>query len=377
MWYNPPEGATFVPESPEHAALSQPSRTLLESLTELVETSPHGTRLPTVRALMQTHGVGQGTVQRAIGKLKEAGQVTAAVGRGTYVIKEGHGAIPQPLDSLLILSNSSMNERCARVQAALVERVRALGGKAVQISYHDTDHLLQVLSDVPRFDAIVLQSHYEPIPIRLLSVLKSKARAVAVDGHTVSGVDVDRMGIDWEDAMALALDHLTGRGHARIALVSLDSASQPILAARRFFGRFDNWKGRPLDTRVELLRGLVHPTDTATAALGEALDRLGAGAGDAGGAGAPTGLILMGVSDGAGSLEALRAAGLAPGGAVDVVMLGHTDVVSEHRGVLPVAGGRSSDGAEALMRMLAARLEQPGAPPMVEYIPTALHLPQG
>ncbi len=347
-----------------------PSQTLLNQLTRLVEDSPHGTRLPTVRALMQTYGVGQGTVQRAIGKLKDAGQVSAAVGRGTYVTKAGQGGLPQPLDSLLILSNSSMNERCARVQAALVERVRALGGKAVQISYHDTDHLLQVLSTVPRFDAIVLQSHYEPIPIRLLSVLKSKARAVAVDGHTVSGVDVDRMGIDWEDAMALALDHLTGRGHSRIALVSLDSASQPILAARRFFGRFDNWKGRALQTRVELLRGPVHPTDSAAAALGEALARLGAG-----GAGAPEGLILMGVSDGAGTLEALRAAGLTPGEDLDVVMLGHTDVASEHREVLPVAGGRSSDGAEALMRILADRLEHPAAPPMVAYIPTALHLP--
>jgi len=350
-----------------------PNKPLSDSLADFVKRSSHGTRLPTVRELMREYGVGQATVQKTISIFRDKGLITATAGRGTYVVKPAEGrpeqAVlnPKLLDSLLFLSNSSMNERCARVQSALVNQVKSMGGKAVQISYHDTDHLMDVLRTVPRFDAAVLQTHYELIPIRLLSIFQTLARAIAVDGHTVSGIDVDRMGIDWEEAMSLALTHLTDRGHERIALVTLNSPSQPILAARRFFARFDNWKGQGIQTRIELLDGPVHPSDSVEDAFGRILDEMSTGQPDA-----PTAQILLGVSDGAGVVSALGKRNLRLSVDLDLVLLGHTDVTTEHMNTLTIAGGRCADGSKELMRILLDRLKDPGAPPKVVYIPTEI-----
>ena len=89
----------------------------------------------------------------------------------------------------------------------------------------------------PDFDAAVLQSHYDSIPIRLLNLLKQKTKALVVDGHTVSGVDIDRVGTDWEDALELAVQHLCDLGHRSFGLLSINTMAQPVLAARRAFTR--------------------------------------------------------------------------------------------------------------------------------------------
>lgn len=347
------------------------SKPLSEALTEYVDISTDGTRLPTVRELMQKYGVGQASVQTVFALLKEQGLISATVGRGTYVTKKNEisGASLPSLDSVLILSNSNINERCLRVQNTIVEGVRSIGGKVVQISYHDTEHLLEVLKTLPRFDAAVLQSHYESIPIRLFSLLKDKAGAIVVDGLSVAGVDVDRIGIDWEEAMALGLSHLTDMGHRRIALISLNSPSMPILLARRFFGRFDSWNGHNIETRTELLEELVHPSTSVEGPFGKALDAL-----EIGSPRGPTAVMVLGVSDGSGVVSAIGKKNLTPGKDMDVVILGHTDIPSEHLNRLTIAGGKSGDGAEGMMRIIQTRLDDPAAPAQVVYIPTEIRV---
>jgi DNA-binding GntR family transcriptional regulator len=44
-----------------------------------------GKLLPSIRTLMQTYGVSDGTVKRAIADLRNAGLVKSVTGRGTYV----------------------------------------------------------------------------------------------------------------------------------------------------------------------------------------------------------------------------------------------------------------------------------------------------
>ncbi len=44
-----------------------------------------GKLLPSIRTLMQTYGVSDGTVKRAIADLRSAGLVKSVTGRGTYV----------------------------------------------------------------------------------------------------------------------------------------------------------------------------------------------------------------------------------------------------------------------------------------------------
>jgi DNA-binding LacI/PurR family transcriptional regulator len=351
------------------------SQNLLNSLEDLIERSDHGTRLPTVRELMRQYGVGQTTVQDVFSLLKEKGQISAQVGRGSYVVKEGSGELTAarrslnttPSDSprnILILSNSSMNERCARVQNAIIEQVKAKDGHVMQISYHDTDHLLDILKSIPSFDGTILQSHYEVIPVRLLAMLQAKTRALVVDGHTVSGVDVDRMGIDWEEALSLSLDHLVGNGRRRIALVSLDSSSQPILSVRRFFHRQRMWGPTPIETELVTLADLQHPTQNVTGAMHSALDDLTDHAGKL----KVEALICVGISDGMGVAEVLRERALMQTNQLDVVLLGHIDVPTEHLDQFTISGGRYSDGANALVEIIENRLADPKLAPQIVYL---------
>jgi DNA-binding GntR family transcriptional regulator len=46
-----------------------------------------GKLLPSIRTLMQTYGVSDGTVKRAIGALRDEGLVQTVPGRGAYVVK--------------------------------------------------------------------------------------------------------------------------------------------------------------------------------------------------------------------------------------------------------------------------------------------------
>ena len=108
---------------------------VLRSLHDLIDGLDDGARLPTVRELMKNFHVSQAAVQRAFGILAAEGLVSSQVGRGTFVTRSGtvRGDSParaaKTLDSLLILSNASMNQRCALVQNHIVEEMAAGGSR--------------------------------------------------------------------------------------------------------------------------------------------------------------------------------------------------------------------------------------------------------
>ncbi|MET3791545.1 GntR family transcriptional regulator [Aquamicrobium terrae] len=356
-----------------------PANVVLTALREQIAQLDDGARLPTVRELMRAHRVSQATVQEALGELRQAGLLTSQVGRGTYVVKNGAPVIRAPvaeapesapddrLESLLILSNASLNERCMLVQNHIVEELSRSGSKVVQISYHNTGHLLDILTSIPRFDAAILQSHYESIPIRLLSLLQGKARALVVDGHTVSGVDIDRVGTDWEDALDMALEHLAGMGHRSVALVSLDSMAQPILAVRRAFERAGRRKAQWQETRTIMLRGVHNPTHAVGDALKEALSGLMDGKGRL-----PfSAMVTLGLSDSFGIRRCLDELGIGRPRDLAVFLLGHHDVPSEHFGVMSIAGSSYLEGARRLIETIRRRLEAPQAAPQIVYLECA------
>ena len=339
-----------------------PGESLYDWLAERVEAMADGERLPTVRALMQHHGVGQAAVQQAFARLKARGLISAQVGRGSYVTRPGQraeAAAAAGLQSLLILSNASMNERAVRVQNRLVEQVHGSGGRVVQLSYHDTGHLMELLQSVPRFDAAILQSHYEVMPIRLLALLQQKSRALAVDGHSVAGVDIDHVGIDWAEALGPALDRLTALGHRRIRLVTLDVAAQPIVSARRHVARLRDWRGLPLAADCVALSGQRHPSQPVLPVLGAALPDLARDV---------TALLFLGMTDGLGIRDSLAAAGLSAPRDLSVVVLGHPDVPTEHLGEFAISGGSHAEAAALLIEILRRRLTEPARPPEVHYL---------
>lgn len=343
------------------------SDTLFAWLVGQIDGLQHGDRLPTVREIMRRHGVGQGSVQAALQRLKDQGLVSAQVGSGSYVVKPGsEGATPDGrrseggLKSLLILSNASMNERGVLVQNLIVEDVRSHGGRVVQLSYHDGAHLMEILNSIPSFDAAILQSHFERMPLRLLALLKQKTRALVVDGHSVAGVDVDHVGIDWEEAMIAAMDHLTGLGHRCIQLVSLDTMAQPLVHARRYFQRLSDWRGMPLELSDITLSGLRHPSLPVAARLTMALDEIRRHR--------PTALLFIGLTDALGIRDTLAEAGIAVPDNMSVVLLGHPDVPTEHLGQFAVFGGSHVEAARQLLEVIRGRLENPDGPEEVRYL---------
>ena len=363
----------FPAQTPKGNGLRSASANIvLDALYESILRLDDGARLPTVRDLMKTYRVSQATVQDAINRLRDEGLLTSQVGRGTYVVKGGGagpvqaGGRPEAeLDSLVILSNASMNERCTMVQNAIMQDMAGDGRKVVQISYHHTDHLLEILRSIPDFDAAILQSHYESIPIRLLHLLQQKTRALVVDGHTVSGVDIDRMGTDWEDALELALGHLSGLGHQSFGLVSLDTMAQPILAVRRAFSRHGTFEGgRRAYFEPIMLEGIRHPTLGTEDALGRAL----AGLVDADGKLPFTALITVGISDTLGLRQCLARMGVDCPRDLSVTVLGHHDVPAEHLGDMTVAGSSQREAAEKLMETIGRRLAEPDLAPQIVYL---------
>ncbi|CAH1649574.1 HTH gntR-type domain-containing protein [Hyphomicrobiales bacterium] len=343
---------------------------VFKTLHDMIERLDDGARLPTVRDLMKKHQVSQATVQEALDRLRGEGLLVSQVGRGTYVtrgggVRDGETGRENGLDSLLILSNASMNERCIRVQSDIVQEMSRHDAKVVQISYHHTDHLLEILSSIPDFDAVVLQSHYESIPIRLLHLLQQKTKALVVDGHTVAGVDVDRIGTDWEDALEMALRHLIDLGHRSFGLVSINTVAQPILAARRAFGRHavvdrDRFSFHP----PIVLDRVHHPSHGAQEAVVDALAPLLSEEGRL-----PfTALLTLGISDTLGFTQGLRQLGIACPEQLSVVVLGHRDVPTEHLGVMTIAGSSQRKAAEKLVEAIRRRIEQPLLAPQIVYL---------
>lgn len=343
---------------------------VLRTLSDMIERLEDGARLPTVRDLMKKHQVSQATVQEALDHLKGEGLLVSQVGRGTYVTRGGaarggEGRRGAGLDSLLILSNASMNERGVLVQNYIVEEMSRQDSKVVQISYHHTDHLLEILSSIPDFDAAVLQSHYESIPIRLLHLLQQKTKALVVDGHTVAGVDVDRIGTDWEDALEMALRHLVDLGHRSFGLVSINTMAQPLLAARRAFGRHAAIeRGRFSFHPPLVLERIHHPSHNVLDAVADTLAPLLSAHGRL-----PfTALLTLGISDTLGFTQGLQRLGIDWPKDLSVVVLGHRDVPSEHLGVMTIAGSSQRKAAEKLVETIRRRIEQPELSPQIVYL---------
>ena len=344
---------------------------MLTALKEQIARLDTGARLPTVRDLMRSHKVSQATVQEALTRLRDEGLLTSQVGRGTYVIKGGDRirasdpARDSHLDSLLILSNASLNERCVLVQNQIVDELSRSGSKIMQMSYHDTGHLLDILTSVPDFDAVILQSHYENIPIRLLRLLQEKTRALVVDGHTVSGVDIDRVGTDWEEALDFALDHLAAQGHTSVALVSLDSMAQPILTVRRAFDRMGRRPRAPWTRLYPLtLQGVLHPTQRVGEALHTALESMV----DDSGKLPFTAMITLGISDSFGIRSCLDQMSLSVPRDISLFILGHLDVPTEHLGSVSMAGSSYREAAARLIEVIRQRVDDPQTPPRIVYL---------
>lgn len=342
--------------------------TLEALLRERVSSAGHGERLPTVRAMMREYRVGQAAIQAALARLARQGLLQLQVGRGTFVQKP----VPRARAGfdgarLLLLSPRRQTERSYAVARQLQAEFAARGARCVQIIYERIDEALGLLDPDRRFDACVLQSYFDPLPLRLIAFLRERTGALCVDGARLAGVDVDAVASDWRGAIDLAMERLRATGHRRIGLVAWPGAVPPLQGVRQHFASLRRCLGGSPEAMpaVELAcapqPGHGVRAEMATALKQIAMPRFGG----------PTALLVWGGGAHAEELrQALKTAGRGPRSASSVLLLCHVDRPEEHGDCFACAGSVSAQAAEEIVTLIAWRFEHPAAEPRTVLLPS-------
>jgi DNA-binding LacI/PurR family transcriptional regulator len=331
----------------------------------LAQRGQEGDRLPTIRALMRQFGLSQARVQAVLAELHERGAIIAEVGRGTFLAGPGLiGEISAPDApaevgrSVLILRRTVATRRARMVLEEVGRRLAASGHRTLEIGYSDAPHACRVLRTLPRFDACLLSSAFEPMPIEMLAALRRKAAAVVVDGAWLTGADIDSIGFEWGASVEQAIATLRAAGHARIALAT---TARPFLANILGLHRYDALRQRSDGAALlpPILLDLL-PTDGLAAAIVAALAALEA---------PPTALIAWGIEDGEAFRAVLEEAGFPVPDRLSVILLGRTDIPEEGAGFFDVVGYRTDAQCDAVHAALLRRWDHPDAPHTLRLMP--------
>lgn len=345
-------------------------------LDELARGARPGDRLPTIRELMRRFGASQMIVQRAFQDLKSRGLIDSQVGRGTYfrgdarpaAVAQSAATTAEPaarnaaLRSVLLLRRSISIARGRVLVEGLQRRFTAEGHRVLEVSYNDPDHAKAVLKGLPRFDACVVQSTFKTITIDLLAALHEKSEVLAVDGAALVGTDVDAVGMEWGEPLALAVARLRERGHRRIAYAS---TAHPFLATQLGRRRFEHLQVSLADLELQAITVPQLPDEGYEAAL---VEQLRAGL-DGSGRLPFTALVAWGIEDGAKFRALLAGLGVAVPAALSVVLLGRTDLANEHADFFATVGCSVADQVDALHRTIHERWREPARPWGVRLIP--------
>lgn len=351
------------------------NKNLEQFLDELARGARPGDRLPTVRELMRRFGASQMLVQRALDGLKTQGLIASQVGRGTFFRGAGasadapttperaQAAVATPAVRSVLLLRRSISIARGRVLAeGLQRRFSAEGHKVLEVSYNDPDHARAVLKGLPRFDACVVQSTYKTIPIDLLAALKEKCSVLAVDGAALVGTDVEAVGTEWGEPLAVAIAMLQARGHVRMAYAT---TSLPFLAVQLGRRRFDHLSTTLPGVELQAITMPLVPdqdyAEALAATIRASLDETGK---------PPfTALVTWGIEDGAKFRRLLTEMGLDIPASLSVVLLGRTDLANEHAEFFDMFGASVADQIDTLHQAIQARWADPSAPYGVRLTP--------
>jgi DNA-binding LacI/PurR family transcriptional regulator len=337
-----------------------------------VQRAAVGDRLPTVRRLMREFGLSQVGVQRVLTELKARGLIAAEAGRGTFVVGHSSHALDaaQPTEtgsrrrSVLILRRVASIRRGRVVLDSLQRRLIELGHQTLEVAYSDADHARHVLQTLPRFDACVVQSSFETMPIEMLAAVRRKADAIIVDGASLVGTDVGAVGFEWGEPVERAVALLRGQGHRRIGFATTAS---PFLANELGQHRYEHLRARADDPGLLQPPLLVRelPYQGYEAALVAMLRARADNAGQL-----PfTGLVAWGIESGAVFRSLLAQASIRVPEDLSIVLLGRTDIEEESSDFFAMIGYRASDQCDALLDALVGRWTEPRSPYRLRLTP--------
>lgn len=349
---------------------------LEQFLNELANNAGPGERLPPIRDLMRRFGVSQVIVQRAFQSLKSRGLIASQVGRGTYfkggsgqgAPKAGNGesaATSSKIRSVLLLRRSISIIRGRALVDGLQRRFAADGNRVLEVSYTDPEHARTILRGLPGFDAGVVQSSFKTITIELLAALREKTDVLAVDGAALAGADVDSVGMEWGEPLAVAISRLQQSGHCRIAYAT---TLHPFLASQLGRRRFDylqaNLQGVDLESifvphlpgdeyeeyLIRMIRENFEQRETQRF----------------------TAIVAWGIEDGARFRMKLADLGVEVPSRLSVILLGRTDLANEHADFFDTVGCSVVDQIEYLYQAITARWSDPSLPYGVRLIPVTM-----
>jgi len=321
---------------------------VVADLRQQVQTLGEGAKLPTVRALMKRYGVGQGIIRQAVALLEREGAVRAEVGRGTFV-RRPSGLHPAAQRSVIILNHERPGLRRELIAARIHEQLLAGGARSVLMTYSDLAHAGDWVRAMPSVDACILLPQTDLLPAGILATLKSRCRAVVIEGYPIEHLDVDAVATDWLLAIELAVGHLRGQGHTRIGLLLNDNRNRYTRDGARFFGSLSRLAGMdhcPVVYRDDNGNLDPHALEGCTAVIAWSAD----------------------------ATAALRAAGAsgAPAAARPIVAIENPDLDHPALAGIPVVGRSTARIAAAVIDRMDHRLTHGDAPFIPLYDPPQL-----
>lgn len=354
------------------------SKRLEEFLESLASEAQTGDRFPTMRSLMARFGVSQSVVQRVTERMKAEGRISAETGRGTFFVGNPRSnqalpeneAVSEPNQrSIILLRRATSVQRGRIVLELLRDLLQKDRCRVVELSYTDNRDAIEILRNVPRFDACVLQSSFETISIDMLNTARQKTDVIVVDGAVLAGTEVDAVGVEWGSAVQLAIDHLVSQGHRSIGFVM---SSHFILATELGRIRFEACRvNEQMKGEKTVIKVPAWPHENYETLAAECIANLRKSKGDF-----PfTALIVWGIESGEKFRDCLLRYNIKLPDDLSVVLLGRTDLKNEHADFFACAGIDTTELASMLHETITNRWKETTREYSVKYLP--IHLSDG
>ncbi len=265
----------------------------------------------------------------------------------------------------MTLHHHSHLERGDIIAQTIHQRLTADGHRSLILTYSDAEQAMSMLRDGPRYDTCILQPRTSVVPVKLIGLLREISDAVIVENRAVDQFDIDGISNHPLVLSRLALEHLTGLGHRRIAWVVEDRGDYFFERIAMLFEAFRTWQGL---TQAEAPLVFAPPRGggrTGFADLKGTLGQVLRGPAST----RPTAVFLSTSESGGPILEACRTLNISLPDDVSLVRIGTPDIESEHLGELAIVGRPSRQAAETVLNRMYWRWKNPDASFATVYDP--------